>query len=237
MHQIVTSPAYTKRHTKMSHGSLKEGPRPRPWKRLAIILALVITVLALALGLGLGIGLRSSGDDDDDEDEAPSRDKKWQPEVGATWQIILRHPLDLSSPSSLSPDVDVYDLDLYDNDAEVFAELQRMGKKVICYFSAGSYEDYRPDSEDFDEKDLGDELDGWPGERWVNISSPRIRDIMVKRIKLASDKGCDAIDPDNVDGYVRLFLSPSPLVAPLPSPLSLSHPTNRPLRKTKTAST
>ena len=213
----------------MSHGSLKEGPRPRPWKRLAIILALVITVLALALGLGLGIGLRSGGDDDDDdEDDAPSRDKKWQPEVGASWQIILRHPLDLSSPSSLSPDVDVYDLDLYDNDAEVFAELQRMGKKVICYFSAGSYEDYRPDSEDFDEKDLGDELDGWPGERWVNISSPRIRDIMVKRIKLADKKGCDAIDPDNVDGYVR------PLPLPLPFPLP---PPANPTRKTKTAST
>src|SRR5690606_5275356 len=161
---------------------LKEGPRPRPWKRLAIILALVITILALALGLGLGIGLRSG---DDDEDDTPSRDNKWRPEVGASWQIILRHPLDLSDPSSLAPDVDVYDLDLYDNDAEVFAQLQRMGKKVICYFSAGSYEDYRPDSEDFDEKDLGEELDGWPGERWVNISSPRIRDIMVKRIKLA----------------------------------------------------
>lgn len=178
----------------------KPAPNPRRWKRLAAILAAAITIIGLALGLGLGIGLRPSDDDDDD---VPSRTEKWQPKVGATWQIILRHPLSLTADDELTPDVDVYDVDLFSNDPEVFAELRRRNKRVICYFSAGSYEDYRPDSDEFDEADLGDELDGWPGERWLKVSSDRVRDIMAKRIKLAGEKGCDAIDPDNVDGFVR----------------------------------
>jgi hypothetical protein len=47
-------------------------------------------------------------------------------------------------------------------------------------------------------------LDGWPGEVWVNISSTNVRNIMSKRLELASHKGCDAVDPDNMDGYVSL---------------------------------
>ena len=206
----------------MSHYSPdKPAPNPRRWKRLAIIIALVITIIGLALGLGLGIGLRKSDDDDDEDDSGnvPERTEKWEPEVGASWQIILRSPIDLSDPDALTPDVDVYDLDLYDNDAEVFTELRRMGKRVICYFSAGSYEDYRPDSDDFDEDDMGGELDGWPGERWLKLSSPRVRDIMAKRIKLASDKGCDAIDPDNVDGFVSPFPTKTLLSIPPANPI------------------
>lgn len=199
----------------MSHygSEAKAEPNPRRWKRLAAILALVITLIGLALGLGLGIGLRSGGE----EEEVPRRREKWKPEVGASWQIILRYSLDLTEDSDLTPDVDVYDLDLYSNDAAVFSELRRRGKRVICYFSAGSYEHYRPDSGEFEEDDMGEELDGWPGERWLNISSPGIRDIMAKRIKLAAEKGCDAIDPDNVDGYVRLPRSLLNLNAPWPA--------------------
>jgi hypothetical protein len=32
----------------------------------------------------------------------------------------------------------------------------------------------------------------------VRTTSQSIRNIMAKRIKLAADKGCDAIDPDNI---------------------------------------
>lgn len=78
------------------------------------------------LGLSLTHGAHSSAV------ETRSERTKWQPAVGASWQIILSHALDLSSLKSLSPDVDIYDLDLYDNDAEVFSELQKAGKKVVC---------------------------------------------------------------------------------------------------------
>jgi hypothetical protein len=37
----------------------------------------------------------------------------------------------------------------------------------------------------------------WPGERWLNIRSPAIFEIMKKRIALAKQKGCDGLDADN----------------------------------------
>ncbi len=71
----------------------------------------------------------------------------------------------------------------------------------MCYFSAGSYEDWRPDAGDFNSADLGNTLDGWPDERWLDIRSTNVRNIMAARLDLAAQKGCDAVEPDNVDGY------------------------------------
>lgn len=199
-------------------GEVKLGPsqgrRGLFCKRNLIIAGAAVFVIALALGLGLGLGLRDHGDDDDDNDggngsggnEGPApvpNNNTWYPEVAASWQIILSNPLELDTknPESLTPDVDVWDIDMYTNSAEIIAAIQSLGKKVICYFSAGSYEDYRPDSKQFKSEDKGSELDGWPGEYWLNLSSPNVRSIMAARIKYASEKGCDAIDPDNVDGF------------------------------------
>lgn len=181
------------------------------WKKLA--LAGIILIIVIPLSVGLGVGLSRGGSDDDDggssddsngdtPENTPNRTSIWQPEVGASWQIILLKPLEISDEDKITPDVDIFDLDLYDNDASTFATLKKLGKKVICYFSAGSWEDWRDDKDDFDEADLGKELDGWPGERWLNVSSPNVHSIMKKRIEMAAKKGCDAIDPDNVDGFV-----------------------------------
>lgn len=102
----------------------------------------------------------------------------------------------------VQPDVSVFDIDMFlHQNTTVIANLQKLGKKVICYFSAGSYEPNRPDSYKFSQADLGKALDGWPNERWLNISSPSVREIMAARVEIASQMGCDAIDPDNVDGY------------------------------------
>lgn len=95
----------------------------------------------------------------------------------------------------------VFDIDLFTNPSSTFAALHAAGKKAICYFSAGSYEPNRPDSAELSQTPMGQELDGWPGEFWLNITSPGVRNVMVKRLDLAVQKGCDAVDPDNVDGY------------------------------------
>ncbi|KAG9251735.1 glycoside hydrolase superfamily [Emericellopsis atlantica] len=198
-----------------------EKPPKKSWslRRKLLVVAAIAIVAVVALAVGLGVGLtRGGGSDDnggDDNDQnngggddtdgvpkdGPDRDEAWKPKVSDSWQIILKYPLDLQSKDDINPDVAVYDLDLYDNDIETFRMLQDAGKKVICYFSAGSWEDWRDDKNDWDEADLGDELDGWPDERWVNVSSSGVRDIIKGRIELAWRKGCDAIDPDNVDGY------------------------------------
>ncbi|KIL83676.1 hypothetical protein FAVG1_13101 [Fusarium avenaceum] len=184
------------------------------WKKLVLAGIILIIVIPLSVGLGVGLSRSKGGSNDDNDDDGndddsggdtpgntPNRTSLWQPEVGASWQIILLKPIEVHADTKIEPDVEIFDLDLYDNDASTFAALKKLGKKVICYFSAGSYENWRDDKEYFHEADLGKPLDGWPGERWLNVSSPNVRSIMKKRIEMAAKKGCDAIDPDNVDGF------------------------------------
>jgi len=118
--------------------------------------------------------------------------------VDATWQIQYSGKLEVA------PEVDVFNLDLFDAPASILEELHRRGVFVICYFSAGSYEDWRPDAADFPPAILGEGLAGWPGEKWLDISRlDLLAPIMESRIGIAVKKGCDGVDPDNVDGYIN----------------------------------
>ncbi|EPE24260.1 (Trans)glycosidase [Glarea lozoyensis ATCC 20868] len=129
----------------------------------------------------------------------------WKPQPSLKWQIVLQESLGSLNISG----VDVYDVDLNTTSKAQITTLQANGKKVICYFSAGSWEKYRPDQSLSDPRDIGNKIakgetsqDGyWPGEKWLNIRSPGVLGIMFSRIQQAADKGCDAVDPDNVDGY------------------------------------
>lgn len=121
----------------------------------------------------------------------------WRPTPGTRWQIQLDGTLNTSF------NVAVYDVDLFDTPASTLSALKAQGRKVICYFSAGSYENWRSDAGSFPAAALGNALDGWPGERWLDIRNTKVRDIMRSRIELARQKGCDAVDPDNVDGYAN----------------------------------
>lgn len=94
-----------------------------------------------------------------------------------------------------------WDYDLYDAPASTISAFKNKGHPVICYFSAGSWEKWRPDADDFPKAALGKALDGWPGEKWLDVRNTAVRNIMKKRIALAKQKGCDAVDPDNMDGY------------------------------------
>ena len=76
-----------------------------------------------------------------------------------------------------------------------------MNIKALCYFSAGTYENWRPDASSFSSSDLGQGVDGWAGEWWLNTNSANVRKIMTARIELARSQGCDGVDPDNVDAY------------------------------------
>ncbi|GAM83051.1 hypothetical protein ANO11243_010370 [Dothideomycetidae sp. 11243] len=131
-----------------------------------------------------------------------SKQNIWHPAPSTPWQIVLQNPLRLpASTTPVVPDVPIYNIDLFTNTPSTISRLRSHGKKVICYFSAGTYEPDRPDSHLFAKEDLGKGLPEWPGERWVRTGSPAIRKIMSDRIALAKQKGCDAVDPDNVDGY------------------------------------
>jgi endo-alpha-1,4-polygalactosaminidase (GH114 family) len=119
----------------------------------------------------------------------------WCPAPGTTWHWQLTGALDDSI------DAQMYDIDLFDPSAATIAGLHDDGRVVVCYLSAGSHEDWRPDADVFDPASIGDPLDDWPGEHWVDIRHPSVRDALAGRLDLAVDKGCDGVEPDNVDGY------------------------------------
>jgi len=128
-----------------------------------------------------------------------SKEDKWfMPKPSATWQIQLQ-----GSVNTNYDNAEMYDIDLYDSSEALIKQLQARGKNVICYFSAGSYEDWRSDADQFNASDLGNALDGWEGERWLDIRSDNVREIMKRRLDLAELKGCGGVDPDNMDGYLN----------------------------------
>ncbi|KAI9927823.1 hypothetical protein ASPWEDRAFT_41944 [Aspergillus wentii DTO 134E9] len=187
-----------------------KAPSPHGWKawttkkKIIVVGSILFVIVAIAIGLGVGLGVGLGGGEGEGSGEEGNAPKwngtytsaKWQPDVGTSWQIELLYTL-----NDTSVDADVYDIDLFNNNQSMIASLQSAGRKVICYFSAGSYEDWRSDKDEFKSSDLGSKLDGWEGEKWLDTNSANVRKIMQERLDLARSKGCDGVDPDNVDGY------------------------------------
>ncbi len=122
----------------------------------------------------------------------------WKPMPGTSWQLQLNGPVDTSF------DVQMYDIDLFDTDQDVIDRLHNSGRIVICYLSAGSWENWRPDAGQFPESVKGNTLEEWPDEKWLDIRQIDILGPLVEaRLDLAIQKGCDGVDPDNVDAYTN----------------------------------
>ncbi|CAN5191681.1 hypothetical protein BH18ACT4_BH18ACT4_15040 [soil metagenome] len=150
-------------------------------------LVLVASVLLFAAFLG-GLGAPASAR------PAQAAGGWWSPAPGVTWQWQL------TTPVNTSVNAEVYDIDLFENDASVVATLHAAGRKVICYLSAGSYENFRPDASRFPAVVLG-RNNGWPGEKWLDIRRLDILGpIMEDRLDECAAKGFDAVEPDNIDG-------------------------------------
>ncbi|WP_406344931.1 endo alpha-1,4 polygalactosaminidase [Streptomyces sp. NBC_00648] len=175
--------------------------------------------LALVLLLLLVAGCSSSSSDDDDRpgpDEssaaptptasrpspstpsAPSptpTGARWQPQPGLAWQWQLTGKLDPTV------DVPVYDVDGFNITKAQVDDLHRRGRKVICYVSTGAWEDFRPDADRFPKSVLG-KSNGWKGERWLDVRRTDVLGpLMAKRFDMCREKGFDAVEPDNMDGY------------------------------------
>ena len=122
----------------------------------------------------------------------------WTPPPTTTWHWQL------TGTVSNEQSVEMVDLDLFDTPQATIDALRDQGIVVICYFSAGSHEDWRPDAMDFPTAGIGEPLDGWPGERWIDHRNLEVRSVMSARMQLAFDKSCDGVEPDNVDGYANV---------------------------------
>jgi hypothetical protein len=129
---------------------------------------------------------------------AGSAEARWKPSIGTPWQWQLDGQLDLSVQATL------YDVDGFETSAHQVARLHALGRRVVCYVNAGAWERWRRDKDAFPASVLGRPLDGWPGERWLDIRKVGVlRPIMRARIRMCARKGFDAVEPDNVEGYAN----------------------------------
>lgn len=123
----------------------------------------------------------------------------WLPPSVTSWQLQLS-----TTPLPPYEPVGMYDVDLFETPQEVIDALHGQGSKVACYFSAGSYENWRSDAPSFPKAVLGNNMKGWPGERWLDIRRiDLLAPIMTARLDLCKSKGFDSVDPDNVEGYLN----------------------------------
>ncbi|WP_183065079.1 endo alpha-1,4 polygalactosaminidase [Streptomyces sp. gCLA4] len=164
---------------------------PRPLRLLRLLLVVPLLLLLAACTSG----------PDDEGDDAPYRwpelapGQRWQPPPGTGWQWQLTGRLDTSVKAP------VYDIDGFNTTKAQVAELKKAGRKTICYLSTGAWEDFRPDAEAFP-RDLLGKGNGWEGERWLDIRRvAELEPLMAKRFDMCRDKGFDAVEPDNMDGY------------------------------------
>ena len=115
----------------------------------------------------------------------------------AAWQYQLQGTIDESVAA------DVFDIDGFDTPASTVARLKADGKYPICYIST-SFENWRPDARSFPASVLGNNLDGWPGERWIDIRQiETLAPIFIARIEMCKAKGFLAVEFDNVDAHTQ----------------------------------
>lgn len=124
---------------------------------------------------------------------------RWDPEpTTRPWQLQLGGKVDTSVRAP------VYDIDGLSTPASTIRALRRRGRRVVCYFSAGTYEPYRADSKAFPREVLGRRLRDFPDERWLDIRRlDLLAPVLRRRLDVCRRKGFDGVDPDNVDGYAN----------------------------------
>lgn len=138
------------------------------------------------------------GEEEPPEEEPPGEEP---PPVVSEWPVGLTWQWQLTGNVNTSVNAQVYDIDGEDASADLVAQLHSQGRRVICYISAGTWEDWRNDAGDFPSSVLGNG-NGWPGERWLDIRQIDVLlPIMAARMDMCKAKGFDAVEPDNIDGY------------------------------------
>ncbi len=120
------------------------------------------------------------------------------PEPGSPWQIVLDGRAPLADKKAKIVEVD------WQIRHRPVRKMNNRGVYTVCYFSAGTWERWRPDAGDFPTSVRGKTLDHWPGERYLDL---RNLDVLLPlweaRIDACAAAGFDAIDPDNIDAYAN----------------------------------
>lgn len=114
--------------------------------------------------------------EDQVDDDRRRRRTYWKP-TDAPFQIILSKVVlpSNNTEEDIEPSfASIFEVDLFDTPTSTFQALKRSGKKIICYFSAGTSEDWRPDYKEFTTADKGECDDGWAGKDFLSRKSTKL---------------------------------------------------------------
>jgi hypothetical protein len=112
--------------------------------------------------------------------------------------------IQLTAPFQLEREVATVGLALDDASPSRLHELEARGVRTVCLINAGAWENWRPDSGAFDQRLIGANFAGWPGERWLDIRAQEaLRPIMARRLDLCRSKGFDGVLLRNLDAYAH----------------------------------
>ena len=126
--------------------------------------------------------------------------------AAAGWVPGAHEPFDiqLTAPFQLQRVEGTVALALDDTSPSRVQELKTRGVRTVCVINAGAWENWRPDSGAFDQRLIGANFAGWPGERWLDIrAQEQLRPIMARRLDLCAAKSFDGVLLRNVDGYAH----------------------------------
>jgi|GEM_PF-970208 len=129
----------------------------------------------------------------------------WKPlSPGTHWQWQLTGTVNETAlDATVGPKM--YDIDMENASSALVSRLKAKGMYVVCYVESGDWASGRPDAGDYAPAILGRNIDGFPDEKFVNITaidSPAgptgktLRQIMMARLDRAKEKGCEGIEPD-----------------------------------------
>lgn len=122
---------------------------------------------------------------------------RWKPRPNLTFDYLLG-----TTPRKPPANAKVVFLDGFDTSKATVARYHREGVRVVCYINVGAWENWRSDKNKFPKRVLGNDYDGWAGERWLDIRKLSVlKPIMRARLNMCKSKGFDGVDPDNVNSY------------------------------------
>lgn len=113
------------------------------------------------------------------------------------WQYQLVGDVDADLP------VQLFVIDLFEAPDELLEQLRADGKIAIAYISAGTFEPWRDDAEQFPQAVIGNPLEAYPDESWLDVRDQTVRARMAARLDLARRRGFGGVLPTNLTGYQR----------------------------------
>lgn len=176
--------------------------------RMVVSVAVVMTLMAatalVAVLLRVAEDRPPAQDPSSTESPSPAQNPSsaqgspWAPAPGTDWQWQLRSTPDVEAG------IDVYGMDGQGTAEETVRDFRERGKRTICYLSAGTLETWRPDAGRFPPEVVGEAMEDWPDEYWLDVRRLDVLlPLMAARMDECVSKGFDAVEPDNVDGYVN----------------------------------